>query len=89
MMTRMERSWSVCCCLDFLLVLKLLSSSLQVPEGDFLMYKGIHERTMILLNSWMDNREGAETELCKIADEVGKAVEVALNLWGEENIYVI
>lgn len=41
-----------------------------VPEGDFLMYKGIHERTMILLNSWMDNREGAETELCKIADEL-------------------
>ncbi|PIO61924.1 Tat pathway signal sequence domain protein [Teladorsagia circumcincta] len=43
-----------------------------VPEDDFLLYKGAHDKTMILLNCWMDNREVAEEELRRIADELDK-----------------
>ncbi|WKX95951.1 hypothetical protein Q1695_012420 [Nippostrongylus brasiliensis] len=43
-----------------------------IPEDDFLLYKGVHDKTMILLNCWMDNRENAEAELRQIADELDR-----------------
>lgn len=58
--------------LGFLLEIIVETIVFQIPEDDFLLYKGVCDKTMILLDNWIDNREKAEEELSKIADEVSE-----------------
>ncbi|EYC08339.1 hypothetical protein Y032_0066g3706 [Ancylostoma ceylanicum] len=48
------------------------TGEVMIPEDDFLLYKGVCDKTMILLDNWIDNRERAEDELSKIADELDR-----------------
>ncbi|KAL6733297.1 hypothetical protein Aduo_003953 [Ancylostoma duodenale] len=48
------------------------TGEVMIPEDDFLLYKGVCDKTMILLDNWIDNREKAEDELTKIADELDR-----------------
>ncbi|RCN43409.1 putative septum site-determining protein MinC [Ancylostoma caninum] len=48
------------------------TGEVMIPEDDFLLYKGVCDKTMILLDNWIDNREKAEEELSKIADELDR-----------------
>ncbi|CAJ0608170.1 unnamed protein product [Cylicocyclus nassatus] len=43
-----------------------------IPEDDFLLYKGMCDKTMILLDHWIDNREKLENELEIIAGELDR-----------------
>ncbi|VDN23687.1 unnamed protein product [Cylicostephanus goldi] len=43
-----------------------------IPEDDFLLYKGMCDKTMILLDHWIDNREKLEAELEIIAEDLDR-----------------
>ncbi|VDM80287.1 unnamed protein product [Strongylus vulgaris] len=43
-----------------------------IPEDDFLLYKGMCDKTMILLDHWIDNREKLEKELSLIAEDLDR-----------------
>ncbi|KAK6732548.1 hypothetical protein RB195_016737 [Necator americanus] len=48
------------------------TGEVMIPEDDFLLYKGICDKTMILLDNWIENRENAEHGLLKIAEELDR-----------------
>ncbi|KHJ97374.1 hypothetical protein OESDEN_02655 [Oesophagostomum dentatum] len=48
------------------------TGEVMIPEEDFLMYKGICDKTMILLDNWIDNREKIENKLGLIADQLDR-----------------
>ncbi|KJH51406.1 hypothetical protein DICVIV_02420 [Dictyocaulus viviparus] len=48
------------------------TNTVLVPESDFLEYKNIHDRTVTILNCWLDHREKTVDGLLRIADELDK-----------------